>query len=138
MENSEVIGIIKRRFDKKGNPTQIPLLKGGKSFKAELSTDGIYVDNLGNQPFLPWVVFTETVSLLKRRGGRAVRGNAMMSKLGEQNLPITSVEGHIAHVIYGKQMGDSVFRRVTPIACILIWAKICRHEPSELVLSGIA
>jgi hypothetical protein len=138
MENSEVIGIIKRRFDKKGNPTQIPLLKGGKSFKAELSTDGIYVDNLGNQPFLPWVVFTETVSLLKRSGGRAVRGNAMMPKLGEQNLPITSVEGHIAHVIYGKQMGDSVFRRVTPIACILIWAKICRHEPSELVLSGIA
>ena len=120
-----------------GNPTQIPLLKGGRSFEAKLSADGIYVDNLGNQPFLPWVVFTETVALLKRSGGRAARGDAMKSKLDERNLPINSVEGHVAHVVYGKQRGDSAFRRVTPIACILIWAEICRHEPDELVLSGI-
>ena len=138
MENSEIIDIIKRRFDEVGNPTQIPLLKGGRSFEAKLSTKGIYVDNLGNQRFLPWTVFTETVSLLERSGGRAARGDAMKSKLGERFLPINSVEGHIAHVVYGKQKGDIVFRRVTPIACILIWAKICRHEPSELLLSGIA
>jgi hypothetical protein len=117
-----------------GNPTQIPLLKGDESFEAELSTDGIYVDNLGTQPFLPWVVFTETVSLLKKSGGRAPRGDAMNSKLSESKLPINSVEGHIAHIVYGKQLGDTIFRRITPIACILIWSKICRHEPGELVL----
>jgi len=137
MKNSEIIGIIKRRFDEMGNPTQIPLLRGGISFEAKLSMGSIYVDNLGNQPFLPWIAFTETVSLLKRSGGRAARGNAMNSKLGERFLPLNSVEGHIAHVVYGKQKGDTVFRRVTPIACILIWAKLCRHEPGELVLSGI-
>ena len=119
-----------------GNPTQIPLLRGSRSFEAKLSMRGIYVSNLGTQPFLPWITFTETVSLLKRRGGRAARGNAMNSKLGERFLPLNSVEGHIAHVVYGKQKGDTLFRRVTPIACILIWAKICRHEPGELVLSG--
>jgi hypothetical protein len=43
------------------------------------------------------------------------------AKLGESNLPIDSIEGHIANVIYGKKLGDSVFRRITPISCILIW-----------------
>ena len=136
MDNSEIISIIKRRFDEMGNPTQIPLLKGGRSFEAKLSMRGIYVNNLGTQPFLPWIAFTETVSVLKRNGGQAARGDAMNSKLGGRFLPLNSVEGHIAHVVYGKQKGDTVFRRVTPIACILIWAKICHHEPGELVLSG--
>jgi hypothetical protein len=92
------------------------------------------VDNLGNQPFLPWVVFQEIVSVLIHSGGRAMRGNVMNFKLGEAGLPLDSIEGHIARVVYGKQEGDSVFRRITPIACILIWSGVCIAEPGEFVL----
>ncbi len=113
----------------------IPLLKGDKTFQAQLSHDGVYVNNLGNQPFLPWTVFTETVLLLTRKGGRVFRGDAMNSKLGSRDLPIDSVEGYIAHVVYNKQIGETVFRRVTPVACILIWAGICTYEIRQLVLS---
>ena len=134
MKNSETISIIKSRFDKKGNPAQIPLLKGGRTFEAKLVKNGVYVSNLGNEPFLPLNVFIEAVSLLRNNGGQAVRGNAMNGRLGDRKLPIDSVEGHIARVVYGKQKGDTVFRRITPIACILIWAGICRHVPGELVL----
>jgi hypothetical protein len=134
MQNSEIINIIKRGFEKKGNPAQIPLLKGDRTFKAILDKNGVSVSNLGNEPFLPWNVFVETVYLLKKNGGRAVRGNAMKGVLGDGQLPIDSVEGHIARVVYGKKKGDTVFRRITPIACILIWAGICQHKPRELVL----
>ena len=58
----------------------------------------------------------------------------MNSRLGDQNLSLDSIEGHIAHVVYGKQVGESVFRRITPISCILIWTGLCKAEPHELVL----
>lgn len=47
----------------------------------------------------------------------------MNSKLGEKRLPLNSVEGHVAHKVYGSKEGYYVFRRITPITCILIWAK---------------
>ena len=124
---------IRNKFQNINDPLSIPLLKGG-SFSARIVDQGIEVDNLGNQPFLPWSAFQEAICVLIRNGGRAPRGDAMNAVLGDPNLPIDSIEGHIAHVVYGKQVGDSVFRRVTPIACILIWAGLCKPEPKELVL----
>ncbi len=127
---------IKRRFAETGSPAQIPLLRGGRTFTAELTDEGIAVSNLGNQPFLPWAVFEETISLLIRQGGTADRGDAQGRgvRLGSEGLPIDSVEGHVAHVVYGKQLGETVFRRITPIACILIWAGICEPIPGQLRL----
>lgn len=136
MKKSEVIQSITTKFGKANGNIQIPLLKGS-TFNASLVDNGIMVDNLGSEPFLPWEVFTEAVALLQGSGGQASRGDAMNSKLGEPDLYITSVEGFIAHAVYNKQPGDSVFRRITPIACILIWAGICRHQPGQLVLNNI-
>jgi len=95
---------------------------------------GVDVNNLGNQPFLPWIVFQEAIYVLIRNNGIAQRGNAMDSRLGEEGLFLNSIEGHVANVVYGKKIGDSVFRRITPIACILVWAGICRSEPGRLIL----
>ena len=128
------IEIIKNKFSQTGSPTKIPLLKG-EDFLATLKDDGILVDNLGNQPLLPCVVFQEAVCVLIRNGGSALRGDAMQSKLGEAGLPLDSIEGHIAHVVYGKKGGDTVFRRITPISCILIWAGICVSRPHKLTLA---
>lgn len=58
----------------------------------------------------------------------------MNYKLGETGLPIDSVEGRIAFKVYGKQLGQSVFRRITPIACILIWAGLCVNQSGKLIL----
>lgn len=132
-----VIRTIKRKFEEAGGKTVIPLLrpKGDKTtFEAKCTSEGINVDNLGNQPFLPWSVFTETILLLKKNDGRAIKGNATKYRLGSEELPLDSVEGNIASKIYGKKIGDSVFRRITPVACILIWAGICRDGPRELIL----
>jgi len=137
MDIISVIEVIKRKFAENGSPADIPLLKGS-TFKASLADEGVVVDNLGNQPFLHWAAFQEAVCILIRNRGRAKRGKAMQSKLGEPGLPIDSVEGHVALVVYGKKPGNTLFRRITPIACILIWTGICKAEPNKLILSDYA
>jgi len=58
----------------------------------------------------------------------------MNSRLGDEGSPLDSIEGQIASVVYGKKVGDSVFRRITPIACLLEWAGSCKSEPGKLIL----
>lgn len=130
---SDVVGAIRCKFAESGNPTAIPNVRGA-TFKANLVEGGIEVNNLGSQPFLAWAAFEAAVSIIIKNGGRAKRGNAMGSRLGDPDLQINSVEGHVAQMVYGKRVGDTVFRRITPIASILVWAGICEHAPNELVL----
>jgi len=133
MDGRVAIEVIKQRFERVDRQIRIPLQKG-RSFKAFMTDEGIMVDNLGSQSLLPWIVFEEAIDLLIRNGGRVEKGNAMNSKLGEEGLPLDSIEGHIAHAVYGKKLGDSVFRRISPISAILVWAKLCDTNPGELVL----
>lgn len=130
---SSVIETIKRKFEKEGLPIEIPLQKG-HSFKATMVKEGISVDDLGGQPMLHWNVFEEAINIIKQNGGYAAKGDAMNCKLGDKGLPLDSIEGHIAHTVYGKQVGETVFRRVSPVAAILVWAEICKHAPGELIL----
>lgn len=134
MTVNEIVPIIKKNFMDLGGQTLIPLQKRGH-FRAKLVEEGIKVDNLGNQTFLPWCVFQEAVCVLIRNGGTAKRGDTMSYRLGDEGLRLDSVEGHIALVVYGKEISDSVFRRITPIACILEWAGICRSEPGKIILA---
>lgn len=132
---SDVADLLRRRFGPARDTARIPDQRGG-AFTATMTEGGVSVSNLGNQPLLPWAVFEEAVALLGRMGGRAARGDAMHCRLGDDGLPLDSVEGHIAAAVYGQREGDSVFRRITPVACILVWAGICGHGPGELLLLG--
>lgn len=131
MTDSEVIDIIRHWFDSVGGKAAIPLFKGKRTFTAQVSDRGVWVDNLANQPLLPWRVFTETVSLLRRNGGTCRKGDAMKCRLGDEGLELDSIEGHVAHIVYGMELGQSVFRRITPIACILAWCGICENGMGE-------
>src|SRR5215213_812287 len=133
MDGNIAVELIKQKFVRIDRKVSIPL-QNGRSFKASMTDEGIMVDNLGNQPLLPWVVFKEAIDLLVDKSGRAEKGNAMGCKLGEVRLPIDSIEGHIAQAVYLKKLGDSVFRRISPISAILVWAGICDADPGELVL----
>jgi hypothetical protein len=128
-----VVEMIKRKFDKPNRVVKIPS-QGGRQFKATMTDDGIIVDNLGSRSLLPWIVFEEVVNLLDRNGGRAENGNAISAKLGEAGLSLESVEGHVAQWVYGKKIGDSVFRRIFPITAILVWAGLCNTMPHQLIL----
>ena len=137
MDPDFVIHVIKRKFEATGPPARVPNLKG-KIFKAELVDGGIKVDNLGQYPFLKWDVFRKAFQLIRSHKGWAEKGNAMNAKLGENGLSFESIEGHIAQTVYDKKEGDAVFRRITPIASILIWAGICENVPNGLRLTDFA
>ncbi|MDA3733559.1 hypothetical protein PBV87_18935 [Niameybacter massiliensis] len=49
-------------------------------------------------------------------------------------LPTNSIERYIAKEVYDKSIGESVFRRITPIVNILIWAEICKNGRGRLIL----
>lgn len=131
---SDPISILRSKLGTLEYVTNIPLLKAGKSFWVTHKPDGVEVNNLGTQPFLPWEVFTAAIELMRSQGGRATAGNAMGHKLGDPKLPLDSIEGHVAHKIYGKQIGDSVFRRISVIRSLLIWAGICKWDGKFLEL----
>lgn len=128
-----VVEKIRKKIKETRAVAQVPLQRG-KSMTASLCDGGIRVSNLGNQPFLPWAVFEEAVKVIKRNGGRARRGDAMQCRLGDPGLALNSVEGYVAHVVYGIQPGKAVFRRITPIAAILVWAGICKAGRGELIM----
>lgn len=130
----EISNIIKEKLLHNEGIAEVSLLKANKSFHVQLRDDGILVDNLQNEPFLEWKVFEKAIELLEREGGNAVKGDAMGSKLGEEGLPINSIEGYIAKEVYGKKTGDSVFRRISPIVNILIWAGVCKNGKGKLTL----
>lgn len=134
MDSLHALKKIRKKFSESTCPVEIPLLRGNRSFSAELVDGGIEVSNLGSQPFLPWEVFQEALCVLIRSGGRAKRGDAMNHRLGDPQLSLDSIEGHIAHIAYGKKPGDSVFRRITPIVCVLVWSGVCEAAPGEVVL----
>ena len=102
------------------------------SFSAHITPDGIMVDNLGSQPFLPWIVFQEAICVLIQNGGRAHRGNAMNCPRGDPGLSLDSIEDHIAQVgANGEKAGEAVFEGLCLSPGILIWAGICYAEPGE-------
>lgn len=124
---------IIEKFKSVDGKAEIPLLKGG-TFKAELKDDGIEVSNLGTSPLLIWEVFDELEKLFEQQGFRVIKGDAMNFKLGESRLGTDSIEGRVAARVYGKTLGDSVFRRISPIVGILRWAGICKNAGKYLEL----
>lgn len=137
MNQLDAKSIIEKKIRDEANKdgsVSIPLKKGTGRIYVKLAKEGVMVSNLANQPFLPWSVFEETIFLVKKGGGKAIKGDAMNGKLGDSKLPIDSIEGYIAYKIYEKKLGETVFRRITPIAHILEWAGICDNERGELIL----
>lgn len=129
-----VISKIKNQFDKKGNPAKIPLMSGKQSFEARSEADGVYVDNLKKDPFLPWKIFSESVNCIKENGGKVKKGNATNSRLGDPNLGLDTLEGYIASKVYDCKVGDAVFKRINAVASVLAWAEICENTRGQISL----
>ena len=120
---------------------EISLQRGGYFVCAPVIDNGflkgVNVSNLGNSPFLPIDVFAAVLSLLALSPNyTARRGNAMGGMLGTDEIPLNSVEGHVAHVIYGIDIGEGyAFQRISPIAGILRWAGLILPPPTPNVLT---
>jgi len=135
MDTEKSLELLQQKLRFSKDDLQIPLLYKGQSFRARYTEQGVEVSNLANAPLLPWKAFEVTLDLLKSERGSATKGDAMKGKLGDKWLPLNSVEGIIASKVFDKKVGQSVFRRVTPVAALLAWAGLCTHKKGMLTLN---
>lgn len=133
MDKIQAVETVRRKLKQSPSPAIIAV-PGMAAFKATLINGGIEVDCLDVHGFLHWTVFREAICVMQRNAGRARIGVGCNARLGDPELPLNSIEGHIAHVVYGRGLGDAVFARAIPVAAILIWAGVCRKEGDFLVL----
>lgn len=116
-------------------------VQGGGSFRAtpvicgEMLT-GVNVNNLGeNNGFLPMDVFVATLSLLYLSPNhRADKGSAQAAPLGQPRMELNTIEGHVAHLVFGTPHGNYALQRITPISRILEWAGVCENGRGYLRL----
>lgn len=81
---------------------------------------GVEATNIPAYPFLSIDVFVAVISLLELSPENfAVNGNVYNYKLGDPGLPLNSIEGHVAKVVYNYKKGETVYKRITPIVKIL-------------------
>lgn len=124
--DSLVLQKIKQKLNESEGLALLTLPKG-KTFYLyyEEYGNGLCSTNLPSKRILYWTVFDDAVTLLKKEGGKAIKGNAMKGKLGSSQLPLNSVEGYVAAHSYHAKQGDSCLRMISTISSILEWANIC-------------
>lgn len=117
MNNLTITSIIENKIRAeagKDGSVSIPLKKGTGRIHVKLSREGVMVSNLANQPFLPWAVFEETVELIKRNSGKAIKGDAMNGKLGTAGCPSIPLKdilhGRFMRRSWGKQFSEGLHR----------------------------
>ncbi len=111
----------------RGLPCEICVAADGVSFVS---------DKLPIKPPYRFDVFDTVVELLKKRNGRARKGNGRNYKLGDENCDETTVVGYIAKHYAHKNDGESVYDPVFVLAAVLEWADIAKNERGELALTA--
>jgi len=102
-------------------------------FTARLVDDGIDVDDLGDQSFLRGKSLRKrSIYSLERRTSRARRCHDVQA--WESRSAIGFDRRAYCTCAVRKQEGDSIFRRISLYAAILVWAGLCDTAPGELIL----
>lgn len=135
--DSLVIKRIKTKLNEMGGSASIPLYSRDL---CEIGFDpngkGLVSNKIPVPNQLLWEVFDATVEVVIQNGGKARKGNARSgAKIGSDDLPLDSVEGYIAHKVYGAKIGDTAFGPGFVVAAILDWAEICNNERGYLTIN---
>jgi hypothetical protein len=134
------IARIKEQLGEKNNVVTIPLMKAGQSFTAKWDDRGVSVDNLGNQPLLPWAVFETAIELMvekntQNEGAHVLKGKAVGHTLDSLEFPLDSIEGCVAHKVFKIQPGKTTYRKISAIVGVLSWAGICTNGRGYVTLN---
>ncbi len=124
------------------NTWSIPQLKKAPSFKIKLVTNnkgenGFIVEKrvMPVDQFFPMKIFYFLIKKLEKAENKSLKkGNALKHRIGQPGLELTTVESLIAREFYKKKLGDSIDRRISVIANILVESSVCRHGRGELIL----
>lgn len=134
-DESKIITALKKALNAQKGTAILPLSRG-KSFQIyyEAFENGIIATNLPQNKVLTWGAFEAAIEIMEKNNGRAPKGQAMKSKLGEPPLTLDTIEGYVAYHAYGIKLGESVTRLISPLSAILQWSGVCRNGYGYLEL----
>lgn len=134
------LNVLKARLLEVGDAGVAIAVQGGGNFLATPvicgeTLTGVNVTNLGAEAFLPMDVFVATLSLLYLSDDhQAAKGAAMRAPLGQPGMELDTIEGHVAHLVFGTPQGNYALQRITPISRILEWTGVCENGRGYLRL----
>lgn len=134
--DSVVVKKIKEKLNESDGKVIISLYSGGScDIGFDTNGKGLVSSKIPPKNQLTWDAFNAAVEVVIENGGRIIKGNARMGKLGSDSLPIDSLEGHIAHKVHDVQIGKSAFGPGFVIAAVLDWAEICHNGRGYLTIN---
>lgn len=132
---SPIVKAIKEKLNRSNGLARIPLPRGSyfQIYYEEYGT-GIHATNIPSNKVLTWQAFEDAITLLNKKGGKAIKGNAMKGKLGDNYLPLDSVEGYVAYHTFHVKKGETTLRFISALSAILEWTGFCRNGYGYLEL----
>jgi hypothetical protein len=143
----ELIKFLNEKSNQGQNTISIPLQKRRKEFDSFMiqpiyKNSRIVAINVEKRvmpadTFFPIEIFNLTLELLSKADNLTLaNGNAQKFKMGEYGLHESTIEYEVAKKFYGKKDGESVDRRISVIANILIAANLCIPKKGHLTLTS--
>lgn len=137
LSNGIVSKKIRDKLDLCGGKTIIKLFRGDScEIGYDSNGNGLVSPKIPVPNQLTWEVFEAAVEVVINNGGKALKGSARSkgARLGDEKLPVNSVEGYVAHKVHGVKEGESSFGPGFVICAILDWADVCNNERGFLTI----
>ena len=134
-DESQIITAIKEKLNQAGGLAVLSLPRGSDfSIWYEEYGTGLCASNLPGRYIITWQAIDCAMELITLKGGKAKKGNAMRSKLGEGDLTLDTVEGYVAANAYHMKNGDSVIRAISTLSAVLAWSGLVQNGYGYLYL----
>jgi len=129
-----IVKLIKEKLNENGGHADLTLISGKKArIWFEANGKGLECDKIPVPNQLTWEAFVAAYNIAVPQEGEVYKGYARAGKLGSEKLPITSLEGYIAHTVHGVEEGESAYSPGFIIAAVLDWVGIFVNERGSTV-----
>ena len=125
-KNNKISELVRNKVIVNGGKVVISLLSGAPCVICDNGNNCFVSDKLPQQE-IGYCVFDIIYDLLKRKGGKAKKGDGRSFKVGNEKCSKHTVIGALAYEYYNKQDGDSTFDPVFVLAAVLEWANISKN-----------
>ena len=133
-----------QKIKKSGNFWMIPQQRNAQAFHIKVIQknlkQGFDVEQrvMPIDPFFSFGLFEFVIDALIKSPTKSLRrGDGMNSRIGQKGLELDTIESLVAVKFYNKRIGQSVDRRISVIANILVESGVCAHGRGILRLKNI-
>lgn len=122
-----------KKLIENGEEVELTLLNGDTCFFTLGGSNFFLCEKLPGQ-YVRFEIFDIVYDFLKKHNGKAPKGGARGSRVGENKCTSDTIMYAIATEYYEKEEGESSFDPLFVIAAAMEWARIARNERGYMEL----